>query len=740
MRKLALGISLVFLLGSPVPAKADAFQHPRYVATDSMGNIYVTESERHRVQKFDPNGTFLVQWGTFGAGDGQFDTPMGIAVDAANNVYVADYRNSRIEKFTSNGVFLTKWSVGFPTAANPRRPIAVAVDVPGDVYVTMTVIPRVQVFSGTGAPLRAWGDVTGNGDGEFAQSNQPGGISVGKLGYLYVSDTGNHRVQRFSTNGVFSGWTGRCTGGTNCDTVNQRSTGFFACTAATCSVTPATASGSGPGQFVLPIGIGMGGGNIYVVDSSNYRVHVYDTTTGFVRTFGSYGSAVGQLRTSTGAAYDPVRNEVIVADTNNNRLQRFDAMGAVTGIWGPNVTMSASLGETPGTANPITIDPSSTAQSVITVGSLNQFGGPVTLTAGCCIDYVTGVGPAPTGVTVSLTNNSINVPVNGSATTTLNITTAAVPTSGKYIATVNASNAALGINRNDYVVFTVRPVAGATFSVKVSPPAAMAPLPDLTPPGAAIYTVAVTSSTRYAGAIELSSSCCLDILTQKNAPVPGIALSQSAYRIYMTGSGTTAAPETQTATITVTTTGAPVWGKFLFPVTGTSLTAGSTQTTSATFSEFMTTDPQPPCRPAAELLPVGPLIKTLVKVKEQDPTKAAKIGIATVKTFNAIRWTLEDDATLMPNEAMIVLDNQTSDEKEITTSGCSTAPQTIRVKGGQTDMMKITPASTTLIFRRPFCTWGCFGHTWGDAGVFSEPALWRLIGGRKSTFSWLQAR
>ena len=49
---------------------------------------------------------FMFQWGSNGAGEGQFSGPHGIEVDAEGNVYVVDTGNNRIQKFTSDGVFL----------------------------------------------------------------------------------------------------------------------------------------------------------------------------------------------------------------------------------------------------------------------------------------------------------------------------------------------------------------------------------------------------------------------------------------------------------------------------------------------------------------------------------------------------------------------------------------------------------------------------------------------------------
>ena len=60
------------------------------VAFDAEGNIYVTDTGDTRVQKFAPDRTFLLSWGSTGPDDGQFRTPSGIAVGANGTVYVSD--------------------------------------------------------------------------------------------------------------------------------------------------------------------------------------------------------------------------------------------------------------------------------------------------------------------------------------------------------------------------------------------------------------------------------------------------------------------------------------------------------------------------------------------------------------------------------------------------------------------------------------------------------------------------
>src|SRR2546422_702804 len=85
------------------------FITPTGIATDSAGNVYASDVNNHRIQKFGSAGVFITKWGSNGGGDGQFLGPEGLAIDSSDNVYVADTGNNRIQKFTSTGGFITKW-------------------------------------------------------------------------------------------------------------------------------------------------------------------------------------------------------------------------------------------------------------------------------------------------------------------------------------------------------------------------------------------------------------------------------------------------------------------------------------------------------------------------------------------------------------------------------------------------------------------------------------------------------
>ena len=153
-------------------------------------------------------GEFIMAWGSFGSGDGQFYFPRGVAVDQNDgSVYVVDMGNHRIQKFdTSTNVLpqlLAKWG-GSPEAGHAssalaqeagqlRNPWGVAVDGAGDVYVSDAGNQRVQKFDKEGNYITQWGGY-GNGDGQF---NFPYGIAVDARGSVFVVDSGNTRVQQF---------------------------------------------------------------------------------------------------------------------------------------------------------------------------------------------------------------------------------------------------------------------------------------------------------------------------------------------------------------------------------------------------------------------------------------------------------------------------------------------------------------------------------------------------------------
>ena len=89
----------------------DGAAHVWLFGADLPGvGLYVSDEGNHRIQQFDPDGTFVMEWGVKGILPGTFSGVSGVAVDDVSlSVYTAEKENDRIQKFDSTGTFLTTW-------------------------------------------------------------------------------------------------------------------------------------------------------------------------------------------------------------------------------------------------------------------------------------------------------------------------------------------------------------------------------------------------------------------------------------------------------------------------------------------------------------------------------------------------------------------------------------------------------------------------------------------------------
>ncbi|MBU6433734.1 MAG: SMP-30/gluconolactonase/LRE family protein, partial [Nitrospirae bacterium] len=174
-------------------AELGKFDVPWGLATDSEGNLYVSDTSNARIQKFTSDGTALLKWGRDGSFDGAFFFPRGVAVDFVGNIFVADESNNRIQKFDARGSFLAKWGREGAGPGQFKSPWGIACDALGNVYVVDTGNHRIQKFDGNGTFLCAWGN-RGKSEGQL---NFPYGIAVDKEGCVYVVDSGNGRILKY---------------------------------------------------------------------------------------------------------------------------------------------------------------------------------------------------------------------------------------------------------------------------------------------------------------------------------------------------------------------------------------------------------------------------------------------------------------------------------------------------------------------------------------------------------------
>ena len=319
------------------------FRSPAGIAVDEQGSVYVVDEGNARVQVFDGDGTFLRSFGSKGSGPKQFSDPGGISV-FQGLVYVADTGNSRVQVLTTGGIFLGQLTSS-AKKDEMKAPVDVAVDLQGRVYVLDAGANRVRVFDAGGAPVLSFG-ASGRGTEGF---DGPRGIAADDRGNIYVADSGNVKIKKFDSRGKLLGSFG--------------------------------SEGPGPGQFKKPSGVKVDSeGTIQLLDLGKHTLQTFTSEIGegprfspvspppsvallkelpgdaaalavdrqvwgisgdsivavgvvSGRTIAKRGSEPGMLRNARGLLLDGTGN-FWVADTGNNRLQKFNREGDLLQIIG----------------------------------------------------------------------------------------------------------------------------------------------------------------------------------------------------------------------------------------------------------------------------------------------------------------------------------------------------------------------------------------------------------------------
>lgn len=166
------------------------FIFPVATACDAEGNLYVCEyGGNDRIQKFSPEGRFLVSMGGAGTGPGQFQRPSGIVI-SGDRVYVVDAFNNRIQVFSCAGEFLEVLGERLSNPPDLVYPYDVALGPQSDLFVVEYGAGRVTRLDLAGNLLGQSGS-DGGGVGRF---KTPWGLTVDQRGVVYVADTGNRRI------------------------------------------------------------------------------------------------------------------------------------------------------------------------------------------------------------------------------------------------------------------------------------------------------------------------------------------------------------------------------------------------------------------------------------------------------------------------------------------------------------------------------------------------------------------
>ena len=329
--------------GDNGPASESVLGNPQGVAVDSSGNLYIADSQNHRIRKVDSSGIITTVAGTGDGGYGgdgglatsaMLNNPSEVAVDGSGNLYISDTRNLRIRKVDSMGTITTiagtgtsgySGDGGLATSAMLNNPSGVAVDSSGNLYIADFQNLRIRKVntSGTITTVAGIGRSGYSGDGGLATSamlNNPSGVAVDGSGNLYIADSGNLRIRKVDTMGTITTVAGTGVRGYSGD------------------------GGLGTSAMLNdPSVVAVdGSGDLYIADRLNHRIRKVDNS-GNIATVAGIGrsghsgdggpATAARLDYPSGVAVDG-SGDLYIADRFNHRIRKVDNSGNIATVAG----------------------------------------------------------------------------------------------------------------------------------------------------------------------------------------------------------------------------------------------------------------------------------------------------------------------------------------------------------------------------------------------------------------------
>ena len=317
-----------------MPETPDGPSQPNGIALDSNGNLYIADMLNDRILKADPSGNFITVAGTgvggFSGDNGpainaMLNSPYDVAVDSAGNLYISDSNNHRVRKVDSSGIITTfagngtqgySGDGGPATMAMLDTPYGIDVDTSGILYIADWFnhrIRKVDMF-GTINTVAGTGNANYSGEGTATANDlkYPKDVFVDTVGNIYIADTDNDRIRKVDTSGIISTVAGNGTRGYNGD-------GMLA----------TDASLSAPRDVFADLN-----GHIFITDEYNCRIRLVSANDGIIRTIAGTGTngfngndqpaILSDLGSPRGIAMPAIRGagRIYFSDCGNNMIRK----------------------------------------------------------------------------------------------------------------------------------------------------------------------------------------------------------------------------------------------------------------------------------------------------------------------------------------------------------------------------------------------------------------------------------
>ncbi|MHB1418954.1 MAG: NHL repeat-containing protein [Bacillota bacterium] len=248
----------------------------------SSDRVYITSSGQGQVHVYDyKTGRLIKNLGEYGSNEGQFIYPNALAVNSRNELLVGEFRTGRIQVFNEQGNLLRV--IDRQVVNRPLSPLALAVNSADRIFVANRT-GEVLVLDMSGKLITHFGQP----GSRAGQLTYPNGIAVDDEGTIYVSDSGNDRIQLFGPGGRLL------------------------------KVLPGSLMG-----LSMPRGIAVDQDRrIFVTDVFAHRVAAFTKDGKYLFDFGGRGQQDGQLNFPNGLAID-TKGNIFVTDRENNRVNEY---------------------------------------------------------------------------------------------------------------------------------------------------------------------------------------------------------------------------------------------------------------------------------------------------------------------------------------------------------------------------------------------------------------------------------